>query len=114
MDKGIGLRKVVDQLREELFALTETVSGEDLRFAVESVEVELHVGVAKEGGGSGKVSFWVVEIGGEAKYATEQTQTIKLTLKPRRKDVSVVAATPAATAPTTGASEPEEILIRRK
>ena len=45
MKDGIELRKVIDQLREELFALTETVGGEDLRFAVESVEVELHVGV---------------------------------------------------------------------
>jgi hypothetical protein len=51
MKDGIELRAVIDQLREELLALTGTVKGEDLSFAVESVDVELHVGVTKEAQG---------------------------------------------------------------
>ena len=85
MKDGIELRTVVDQLREELFTLTQTVEGEDLRFAVESVEVELHVGVKKEGKGGVKAKFWVLEVDAEGKYGTERTQTIKLKLKPRIK-----------------------------
>lgn len=85
MKDGIELRNVIDQLREELVGLTETVKGEDLRFAVESVEVELHVGVTKEGTAGAKVSFWVLELGAEGKYGTALTQTIRLTLKPRLK-----------------------------
>jgi hypothetical protein len=47
--------------------------------------VELHVGVTKEGTAGAKATFWVLELGAEGKYATERTQTIKLTLKPRLK-----------------------------
>ncbi len=98
MKDGIELRKVIDQLRDELFALTETVGGEDLRFAVESVEVELHVGVTKEVDAGVKAKFWVLELGADGKYATERTQTIKLKLKPRPK----------------GAKEDTELLIGRE
>ena len=76
---------MIDQLREELLALTETVKGEELSFAVESVDVELHVGVTKEATGGAKAKLWVLELGAEGKYGTERTQTIKLTLKPRLK-----------------------------
>jgi hypothetical protein len=55
MKDGIELRAVIDQLREELLALTGTVKGEDLSFAVESVDVELHVGVTKEAQGGAKL-----------------------------------------------------------
>lgn len=98
MKDGIELRQVIDQLREELFSLTQTAGGEDLRFAIESVDVELHVGVTKEVGAEAKAKFWVLEVGGEGKFATERTQTIKLSLKPRLK----------------GAPDEAETLIRRR
>ena len=82
MKDGIELGKVINQLRTEILELTRTAGGEDLRFALESIEVELHVGVTKEDIGGVKAKFWVLEAGGEAKYSTDQTQTIKLTLKP--------------------------------
>jgi hypothetical protein len=50
---------------------------------VESIDVELHVGVTKGGGGDVKAKFWVLELGGKGEYETERTQTIKLTLKPK-------------------------------
>jgi hypothetical protein len=98
MKDGVELRTVIEKLREELSALTEKVDGEDLRFAVEAVDVELHVGVTKEGTAGAKAKFWVLELGGEGKYGMERTQTIKLSLKPRLK----------------GAPEGAETLIRRK
>lgn len=79
----LGLEVVIDQLREELLALTRTANDKDFRFALESVEVELHVGVTREGGGNAKAKFWVLELDAGGKYARESTQTIKLTLKPR-------------------------------
>jgi hypothetical protein len=88
MEERIGLREVVDQLREELGLMMDTASGEALRFAVESIDIELQVGVTKEAKAGAKASFVVfgigAELGGEGKVATERTQTIKLTLKPRR------------------------------
>lgn len=91
MSKGIELRTVVDQLREELAALTQTVKGEELQFSVESIELELKVGVTKGGEVGGKVGakFWVFEVGEastKGTYESEHTQTIKLTLKPKFRD----------------------------
>lgn len=90
MDKGIELRAVVDQLREELTALTLTASGEELQFAVKEIEVELQVGVTKSVGGNGKISFKVfdigAEIGGKGDYTTAHTQKVKLKLEPIFKD----------------------------
>lgn len=109
MNEGIELRAVIEQLREELLALTETVSGEDLRFAVESVDVELHVGVTNESKLGAKAKFWVLEVGAEGKYGTERTQTIRLSLKPRRKGA---AAAPTPVVETPAATSPDEVLIR--
>lgn len=81
--EGVELSRVVDQLRNELFELTRTVDGQDLRFLVESVELELKVVVTKSGGVDAKAKFWVLEVGAEGKYEHERTQTVKLTLKPR-------------------------------
>lgn len=86
MDKGIELRAVVDQLREELTALTLTVSGEELQFAVEAIELELKVGVTKSAGADAKAKFWVLEVGAKGEYKTDETQTVKLKLKPKLRD----------------------------
>lgn len=82
-DDRIGLGVVIEQLRAELAALNAVAGDKDLRFALDNVEVELHVGVTREAGASAVAKFWVLELGGEGKYAHERTQTIKLTLKPR-------------------------------
>lgn len=82
-DDRIGLGVVIEQLRAELAALNAVAGDKDLRFALDNVEVELHIGVTREAGASAVAKFWVLELGGEGKYAHERTQTIKLTLKPR-------------------------------
>lgn len=86
MDKGIELRTVVDQLREELTTLTQTASGEDLQFVVEAIELELKVGVTKSAGADAKAKFWVLEVGSKGEYKTDETQTVKLKLKPKLRD----------------------------
>ena len=73
MTDAIELRQVIDQLREEL------------RFAVESVDVELRVGVSKGGTAGAKAKFWVLDLAGEAKYSADRSQTIRLKLKPQLK-----------------------------
>jgi hypothetical protein len=87
MEERIGLREVIDQLREEIGFLTQTAKGEALRFEVESIDVELRVGVTKEAKGDAKAKFVVfgigAEVGGGGSVGTERTQVIKLKLKPR-------------------------------
>lgn len=86
MGERIGLREVIEELREELGFLNQNTKDESIRFQVESVDVELHVGVTKEATAGAKAKFVVfgigAEAGGEGKYGTERTQTIKLTLRP--------------------------------
>ena len=82
-DPGIPLRDVVDQLRAELFEMTLSAKGEDLTFAVESVDVELQVAVTKGTEAGAKAKFWVfAEVGAKGTYAAERTQKVTLTLKP--------------------------------
>ena len=85
MEHGIELRKVVDQLREELAALSQTAGGEELQFIVEDIELELRCAVTKGGETDAKAKFWVLELGAKGEYKTDNTQTIKLKLKPIAK-----------------------------
>lgn len=84
-DGKIGLGVVIDQLRKELAEQVLTSKNEELQFAVKSIDMEFQVGVTWEAGGSGKLSFHVLELGAEGKYARESVQTIKLTVEPREK-----------------------------
>ncbi len=54
----------------------------ELRFEVGPIELEVNVGVQREGGGGAKLRFWVIELGGDAKATSSSTQRLKLTLKP--------------------------------
>lgn len=79
----IELAELVENLRSELSKAREVAEGEDLRFEVGDVELELSVVVTKEGGASGKVRFWVLELGGDAKATSGATQRMKLILTPQ-------------------------------
>lgn len=113
-DHLLKLEDVIEQLRLDLKVLEQEAEGnqESLRFAVEEVELEFQVGVTKAAGGSGKVSVWVVELGGEGSWSKAQTQTVRMKLRPRKMG----AATPVAQVqpPAPGAiSQDDELLISR-
>jgi Trypsin-co-occurring domain 2 len=82
------LAQVIGQLRRELSAAMRDGEGVDLRFELGPVELELTVAVSKETGPNAKVRFWVVELGADAKVASQATQRITLTLDPRRRGVA--------------------------
>jgi Trypsin-co-occurring domain 2 len=79
----IELAQVISQLREELDTARRAGQGEDLRFEVGPVELELMVGVDREAGPNAKVNFWVIELGASGKVASQASQRIKLILDPR-------------------------------
>jgi Trypsin-co-occurring domain 2 len=79
----IELSDLIENLRVELSRARQAGKGDELRFEVGQVELELSVGVTKEGGASGGIRFWVIEVGGEAKAASAATQRMKLTLTPQ-------------------------------
>ncbi len=81
---AVELAEVIGQLRAELTAAMTVGAGEDLRFGLGPVELELTVAVNKEATAGAKVRFWVVEGGADGKLASTTTQKIKLTLDPYR------------------------------
>lgn len=84
MKHGIELESLVDDLRAQLTTLMHQAKrrGDDVRFEVEGVEVELKVVLQKTDKVGAKVKFWVVEAGGEGAVSEGVTQTVKLKLKP--------------------------------
>jgi hypothetical protein len=82
-DGKIQLGAVLEQLRSELWEQVLTAGSQELQFEVESVELELKVGVTRGGDVSAKAKFWVLELGAGGNAKSEETQTVKLKLKPR-------------------------------
>ncbi len=78
----IELADVVSDLRTELERAMRAGADEELRFGLGPIELEVSVGVTKEGSGGAKVRFWVVEMGADVKAAATSTQRIRLTLNP--------------------------------
>jgi hypothetical protein len=79
----VGLAEMISELRQELETATVAAKDASLRFELGSIELEATVVVSREGSGGGKVRFWVLELGGDAKASQSSTQRIKLTLQPR-------------------------------
>lgn len=84
MSGTVELATVIGQLREELGKAAQAGEGEEFRFEVGPIELELTVAVSKEAGPNAKVKFWVVELGSDSKLTSTNTQRIKLTLDLRR------------------------------
>jgi NTP-dependent ternary system trypsin peptidase co-occuring protein len=89
----IELAEVIRQLRTELDAARASAEDSQLRFELGPIELEVTVGLQKEGGGSAKVRFWVIELGGDAKATGSSTQRIKLTLQPTLSGASAEGET---------------------
>ncbi|MDQ3887498.1 MAG: hypothetical protein M3308_10940 [Actinomycetota bacterium] len=88
MAERVELAQMISQLRQELSEARREGEGEDLQFELGPVQLELTVAVSKEAGPNAKVRFWVVELGADAKVASQATQQITLTLDPRRRGVA--------------------------
>ena len=84
MSGGVELAAVIGQLREELSKAAKAGAGDEFRFEVGPIELELTVAVSKDAGPNAKVKFWVAELGADARLNSTNTQKIKLTLDPRR------------------------------
>lgn len=85
----IELSDMIAGLRHELVEAQKKAEKEDLKFNVESIDIEAQVTVSVEAEVSGlaKFKFWIfgeVEAGSKAGASRETVQTIKLKLKPNQ------------------------------
>ncbi|MEO3779412.1 trypco2 family protein [Micromonospora sp. B11E3] len=89
---GVSLSTAIELLRSELQeALADGVDSQ-IRFTVDSIELELELVVDASRDASGKLSLWrVLSVGGERKNNNSATHRMTLTLKPR--DMSLPVST---------------------
>ncbi len=80
--EGVELSRMLVSLRKELGAAQQEGDGKDIRFAIDDVELELHLTVTKEAGAEAGVKFWVVNAETGGKVTSQSIQKIKLNLKP--------------------------------
>ena len=83
----LELSDMLVALRQELEEAQAKAAEEDLKFNVESIDVEAQVTVSKEGevAGKAKWKFWIfseAEVGAVGKAGKETVQTIRLKLTP--------------------------------
>lgn len=81
MDK-IGLAEAIDALRTELTAAAEAAKGQDLRFQVDKVTVELEVVSERTTQGGAGVK-WLVEVGGQRSHSGGHTHRVTVDLIPK-------------------------------
>jgi hypothetical protein len=84
----IPLASAIRALRAEIVEAVRAGAGEEIRFALGPVELELEVEAAREGGGGAAITFWLVSVGGKATRSERTTHTVKLTLTPVRIDAA--------------------------
>lgn len=78
----ITLAKMIAAVREELKQAEIDGRGQDLRFEVQEVELELVVTAEHETTAGGGVKVWVIEAGADATVKKGQSHTVKVRLKP--------------------------------
>jgi hypothetical protein len=76
----IALADAIRALRAELQEAMRAGEGEQLRFALGPVELELHVQAESEGGVDGAIKFWLVSLGAKGSHASQVSHTVRLSL----------------------------------
>ncbi|MDB9429096.1 hypothetical protein PN482_09335 [Microcystis aeruginosa CS-555/01A07] len=82
----VGLRETLEALRVELSKSILASEGEQIRFEVGDIELEVQFVVEQSKEGKGGLKFWVVEMGGGVTNKDTITHRIKIPLKPIWKD----------------------------
>jgi hypothetical protein len=82
METTIPLRDTIEALRAEITEAVAAASGSKVRFELGPIELEFQCVAKKEGGAEAKVSFHIFALGASGKVASEETQKVKIVLKP--------------------------------
>ncbi len=78
----VPLASAIEALRGELVAAVQAGKGQEVRFALGSVELEFQVEVSRETGGEAGVKFWVIALGGKGTRSSGTAHTVRLSLSP--------------------------------
>jgi hypothetical protein len=78
----VDLSSALEALRAELEEAWNAGQGKRVRFRVSEVTLTVQAVAHRETEGGGKLRWWVLEAGGEARVSTETTQALVLSLTP--------------------------------
>ncbi|MFE2558932.1 trypco2 family protein [Streptomyces sp. NPDC059352] len=76
----IELADLLASLRSEIGRARLEAANEDVRFRIDSIDLELQVTVEKSAEANAGMKFWVVSLGGKAGAKSGQTHTVRLSL----------------------------------
>ena len=76
----MGLADALDLLRAEVAAARQRAEQADVRFPIQSLTVELKVGLTRTAGGRAGFKVPFLELGGEGSVAKETVHTITIVL----------------------------------
>jgi hypothetical protein len=77
---GIELAELLSSLRAEISRARLDSANKDVRFRVDSIDLELQVAVENAAEADAGVRFWVVSMGGKGSVKSAETQVIRLRL----------------------------------
>ncbi|OPC77600.1 hypothetical protein B4N89_41260 [Embleya scabrispora] len=80
---GIELASAVQSLRDELIEAAARGAGRNVRFTVETIELEFTVELREDTTGKAGVKAWVISAGAEASLGRTNTHRVKLALSAR-------------------------------
>ncbi|MFE6787782.1 trypco2 family protein [Streptomyces sp. NPDC057680] len=76
----IELADLLASLRSEISRARLESTNADVKFRIDSIDLELQVTVERSAEANAGVKFWVVSLGGRAAGRNAQTHTVRLTL----------------------------------
>jgi hypothetical protein len=79
----IDLAEAIQQLRAQLVKAVEEGKDKELKFGLDTIELELQVAVTKGAGGKAGIKVWLINAEGDSSVAKESLQKVKLVLKPK-------------------------------
>ena len=84
MDKEndrVELSSLIKNLRSQLTEAQKEGEGQDLRFTIDNIELELQLTTTHNAEINGGVKFWVVNAGGDVDVSKAAMQKLKLSMK---------------------------------
>ncbi|GAA0631329.1 hypothetical protein GCM10009535_03570 [Streptomyces thermocarboxydovorans] len=83
---NIELAELLASLRSEIDRARLDAAGKDVRFRINSIDLELQVAVEKSAEAQAGVRFWVVSLGSGGSAKSAHTHTIRLSLDAETRD----------------------------
>jgi hypothetical protein len=81
-EADVPLADAIKRLRDELMRAAAEGAGEDVRFRLGPIKLDLEVAASYSGGGEAGVRWFLISIGGKYEASRASTHTIHLELQP--------------------------------